>query len=67
MHNIEIPNKNKYLSLIHINVCSLNKTFDDLPHLLSSTKNDLDLIAVTETRITKQISLLNYLSLNKYS
>ena len=67
MHNIEIPNKNKYLSLIHINVCSLNKTFDDLQHLLSCTKNDLDLIAVTETRITKQISLLNYLSLNKYS
>ena len=25
MHNIEIPHKNKSLSLFHINACSLNK------------------------------------------
>ena len=30
MHNIEIPPKNKLLSVFHINVCSLDKTFDDL-------------------------------------
>ena len=30
MHNIEIPYKNKSLSLFHINTCSLNKNFDDL-------------------------------------
>ena len=30
MHNIEIPNKNKSLSLFHINLNSLNKNFDDL-------------------------------------
>ena len=39
MHNIEIPHKNKSLSLFHINACSLNKNFDDLQHLLSCTKN----------------------------
>ena len=30
MHNIEIPHKNKLLSLFHINACSLNKNFDEL-------------------------------------
>ena len=29
-HNIEIPHKNKLLSLFHINKCSRNKNFDDL-------------------------------------
>ena len=38
MHNIEIPHKNKLLSLFHINACSLNKNFDDLQHLLNCTK-----------------------------
>ena len=37
MHNIEIPHQNKSLSLFHINACSLDKTFDDLKHLLSCT------------------------------
>ena len=30
MHNIKIPPKNKLLSVFHINVCSLDKNFDDL-------------------------------------
>ena len=30
MRNIEIPHKNKSISLFHINECSLNKNFDDL-------------------------------------
>ena len=28
MHNTEIPHKTKLLSLFHVNLCSLNKTFD---------------------------------------
>ena len=67
MHNLKIPHKNKSLSLFHINACSLNKNFDDLQHLLSSTKKVFDIIAVSETRITKQVSLLNNLNLNHYS
>ena len=39
MHNIEIPHKNKPLSLL--NACSLSKNFDDLQHLLSCTKKFL--------------------------
>ena len=66
MHNVEIPNKNKCLWLFHVNPCSLNKTFDDLQHLFSYTKNNLDRIAVTETRMTKRESLLNNLDLNNY-
>ena len=43
-----MPHKNKYLSLFHINPCSLNQNFDNLQHLLSCTKN-IDLIAISET------------------
>ena len=67
MHNIEIPHKNKPFSLFHINACSLNKNFDDLQHLLSCTKTKFDIIAISETRITKQVSLSNNLNLNNYS
>ena len=67
MHNIELPHKNKSLSLFHINTCSLNKNFDDLQYLLSCTKKKIDIIAVSETRITRNVSLLNNLNLNNYS
>ena len=67
MRNIEVHHKNKSLSLFHINACSLNKTFDDPQHLLSFTKTKFDIIAVSETRITKQVSLSNNLKLNNYS
>ena len=67
MGNIEIPHKNKSLSLFHINACSLNKNFDDLQHLLSCTETKFDIISISETRITRQVSLLNNLNLNNYS
>ena len=65
MHDmdIEIPQKNKSLTLLHLNACSLNKNFDDLQHLLNCTKNFFDTIPISETRITKQVSLLNNLNL----
>ena len=66
MHSIEIPHKIKLLSLFHINVCDLNKNFDDLQHL-NCTGNVFDIIAISETRITKQVSLSNNLNLNNYS
>ena len=64
MHNIEISHKNKPLSLFHINARSLSK--NDLQHLLSCTKN-FDIIAVSETKITKNVSLLSTLNLNNCS
>ena len=63
---IEIPHKNKSLSLLHLNPCSLNKNFDDFQHLLICTRKTFDIIAITETRIIKNISLLNNLNLNNY-
>ena len=67
MHNIEIPYRNKSLSLFHINPCSFNKNFDELQDFLSRTKIKFDIIAISETRITKQVSLLNNLNLDNYS
>ena len=67
MGNIETLHKNKSLSLFHINAFSLNKNFDNLQHLLSCTKTQFDIIAINETRITRQVSLLNNLNLNNYS
>ena len=51
--------------MFHKNTCSLNKNFDDLQHFLSCTKNNFDIIGVTDTRITNQVSLLNNMNLNK--
>ena len=59
--------KKKPLSLFHINACSFSKNYDDLQHLLSCTKGNFDIIAVSKTRITKNVSLLNNLNLNNYS
>ena len=60
-----MPHKNKLVSLFHINTCSLNKNFDDFQHLLSCTKK-IVIIAISRTRITKQVSLLYNLDLNNY-
>ena len=53
------------MSLFHINACSLYKNFDDLQHLNCTKK--IDIIAISETRITKQVSLSNNLNFNNYS
>ena len=38
-----------------------------LQYLLSCTKTKFDIITISETRITRQVSLLNNLNLNNYS
>ena len=67
MHNTEIPHKNKLLSLFHINTCSHNKNFDDFQHFDDFLFFFFDMIAVSETRITKNVSLLNNLNLKNCS
>ena len=54
------------MSLFHINTCSLNKNFDDLQHLLKCKKNNFDILGVSETKITKEVSLLNNWNTNNY-
>ena len=53
-----------YSILMHV---LLIEILNDLQHLLSSTKTVFDIMAVSETRITKQAFLLNNLNLNNYS
>ena len=73
MHNIEITHKNKSLSLFHINVCSLNKilTTSNISSVALKQSNNRNknykIIAIIETRITKQVPLSNNLNLNNYS
>ena len=55
----------KFLSLSQITARSLNKNFDDLQHLLCCTEKKFDIMAISETRITKQVSLLNNFNLRK--
>ena len=62
----KFPNKLKSLTLFHVNTCSLNKNFDDLNHLLICTNKVFDIIAVSETRITKQASHTTNINLRHY-
>ena len=54
------------LKMFHINVCSLNKTFEDLKYLLKSSNVNYSIIAISKTRvinnfeITRNINLKNY-------
>ena len=67
IQTLKFPNKHKSLALFHINACSLNKNFDDLDHLLKCTNKVFDIIALTETRITKQTSFTTNINLKKYA
>ena len=67
LQNLKITNKSKSLSLFHINACSLSKNFDDLQHLQSCTNKNVDIIAITETWITKNVSIANNLDIKNYS
>ena len=59
--------KQMSLALFHINACSLNKKIDDLEDIFSNTKKHFDVIAITETRITKYAALTNNPTINSFS
>ena len=67
LQKLKIPNKENSLSLFHINSCSLNKNFEELQNLLQSTNINFDVIAITETRIPKNVSVTHNIVLNNYS
>ena len=64
IQKLKITNKEKCLSLFHINASSLSKNFDELQHLLKSSKKSFDVTAITETRIRKDISITSNFSLS---
>ena len=67
LQKLKIPNIRRTLSLFHINSCSLNKNFEELQNLLQSTNINFDVIAITETRIPKNVSVTQNIVLNNYS
>ena len=44
-----------------------NLQFDDLQYLLSCTNKTFDISAITETRITKNVSITNNINMENYS
>ena len=48
-------------------VCCLKRNFDDLDELFKFTNKVFDIIAVSETRITKQTSLTTNVELKNYT
>ena len=64
---LKFPDKHKSLALFHINAWSLNKNFDDFDHLLKCINKVFDIIAVSETRSTKQTSLSTNINLKNYA
>ena len=66
IQSLEFCQKEKSLSLFRINTCSLNKTFDDLVYLLKCKNKNFDIIAVSETKISKKTSLTSNINLNNY-
>ena len=67
IQTLKFPDKYKSLSLLHINACSLNRNLSRWPNLLKCTKKIFDIIAVSETRITKQTSLTTNINLKNYA
>ena len=51
--NLEEKLKSKSLSMLHLNISSLPKHFNDLENLISNLKLDLDIIGITESRLIK--------------
>ena len=66
LQQLKIPNKEQSLSFFHINSYSLNKDFEELQNLLQSTNIQFDVIAITETRITKNTSVTQNIVLSNY-
>ena len=54
------------ITLYHIETWSLNKTFDDLDHLLKCKNKVFGITADSETRITKQTSVTGNINLKNY-
>ena len=64
---MKIPNKKSSLSLFHINACSLSKNFENLEYLFKTTNTNFDIIAISETRILKNIKILKNINILNFS
>ena len=64
---MKTPNKKNYLSLLHINACSLSKNFEDLKYLLKITNTNFDVIAISETKILKNTKIVKNVNILHFS
>ena len=64
---MKIPKKKNFLSLFHINACSLSKNFDDLEYLLKTTNTNFNIIAISETRILKNTKIVKNNNIPNFS
>ena len=60
-------NHKNALSLFHINTCSLSKNIEELVYLLDKTKKEFVVIGISESRVKKDKSPTNSISLKAYS
>ena len=67
MQQLKIPNKETSLSFFYISSCSLNISFAELRILLQSVNIQSNVIAITESQITKNISVNQNIELSNYS
>ena len=64
---MKTPNKKNYLSLFHINACSLSKNFEDLKYLLKITNTNFDIIAISENKILKNTKIVKNVNILHFS
>ena len=67
MQQLKIPNKETSLSFFYISSCSLNISFAELRILLQSTNIQSDVMTITESQITRNISVNQNIELSNYS
>ena len=59
IQTLNIPNKSKSLSIFDINACSLSKNFDDIEYFFNITNMNFEAIAISKTRINKNMSKIS--------
>ena len=59
IQTLNIPNKSKSLSIFDINACSLSKNFDDIEYFFNITNMNFEAIAISKTRINKNMNKIS--------
>ena len=50
LHQLKVSNKEKFLFLFHINLCSRNKKFENFQNMLQPINSNFNVIFITESR-----------------
>ena len=59
--------KSSLIKVFHINVCFLNKNIDDLEYSISSTNITYDIVAMSETRIMRNLETNKNINTKNYN